>query len=112
MQGLGQLVGLDLAVGIFVGAGFVIERGDAVFFEAVQPGADGAPGKLIGLAGLSIDKRPPGDLLDARPDSGAGGVIHGAQHSEFEFERGAFLYRERKRPRVLTFGHKSLLFSG
>jgi hypothetical protein len=65
VNGFSQLTDLDFARQIFVGTGFVFERGDATDFMPIQPGADGAPGELISDILFRIVKR----LLCSAPNS-------------------------------------------
>lgn len=77
MNRLGQLVDLHLAITVFIGSRFILQRGHPMFLEAIHPGADGAPGKLITLTGQHIIKRFGGDLLDAFPEVIARGLLDG-----------------------------------
>ena len=82
MNGLGQLVELHFAIGVLVGAGLVLQGSDAVFLVTVQPGADGAPSELIGVAGQNIGEGASGDVLDALAHGGAGRLVDGIQDAQ------------------------------
>ncbi len=49
MNRFGQLIHLHLAIRILVRTRLIDQRRDAILFMAIQPGADRAPGKLIGM---------------------------------------------------------------
>jgi hypothetical protein len=68
-DGLGQLGHRDLAREAAIGPGGVVEGGQAVLFEAVEPGADGSPGEAVVDAALGIGEGAGGDLLDALADT-------------------------------------------
>ena len=76
----------NVAVGILVAAGLVLQGGDAADFVAVQPGTDGAPGELVMRATEHIGKALVGHELDALAHRVPRGVVHGMQHPQAQFK--------------------------
>ena len=64
VEGFEQFLGRDLAGLALVLAGLVGHAGDAVVLVAVEPGLDGAPGELAGVAVL-VEEGHGGDVVDA-----------------------------------------------
>ena len=90
MDGFGQLTQFDFAHGAAIRACFLIERGDAMAFEAIQPSANGAPSELILALILRIRKAACRNILDALTNRITGRVIDGGQHAQTQFS-GWFL---------------------
>ena len=67
--------------------GLVFHDGDAVFLIAAQPGGDGAPGELAGLA-LLIGEGHLTDGLDAGSNRFALGHVNGSEHAHFQIGGG------------------------
>ena len=74
VHGLGQLSYIDFTVLVFIGTAGVIQRGDAVLFIAIQPGADGAPGEAVEGAGDRVREGLRGNVFDFVAGRGAGCV--------------------------------------
>ncbi len=77
-----ELLGSDFAGLAFIAAALRLHAGDAGGLVAVEPGRDGAPSKLAGMAFL-VGKDHFTDGLDARLDIFARSELYGAEHFHF-----------------------------
>lgn len=83
LDGLEELLGLDLAGEASVAARRGLHRGDAVLLVARVPGLDGGPGELEGLSAL-IGEDHLAHVLDARDGPVSGRELDGAQDAPLE----------------------------
>lgn len=85
MNGFGQFVDVDFALAMSVASGLLFQCGNAAFFIAVQPGADGTPGKLPHLPGVGIGKGLFTDGFNAGTNTTTFGIIYRRQDFQADF---------------------------
>jgi hypothetical protein len=86
-EGLQQVFQRHLADFALVGTGLVFHDRDTVFLVTGEPGLDGAPGELAGLA-ILVGEGHLADGLDPGLDVFALGQVNGSKYAHFQISSG------------------------